>query len=81
MSQTPYACHNRAPFKDTLVVQDGWYMRDGADTRAPRMKTIQFKNERSCIYTTSDLGKVDPRCNGCSWASGLLQAAGEAVPS
>lgn len=79
---TPYGCHNRAPFEDTLVVQDGRsMMRDGfgQPCPVPVFKDIPFRGRRECVYTTSDLGKVDARCNGCRWAAGLLQAPAPAA--
>lgn len=70
MSQMPYGCHNRAPFKQTLVVQDGYHdMRDGHGNpcRVPKYKDIAFRNSEECSYTSTDLGQADPRCVGCSW--------------
>lgn len=75
MSHAKYGCHNRAPFAEKLQVQSGWAPTWGSVSRTPLMKEIPFRNERACVYTTSDLGKVDPKCNGCRWAGGLLQAA------
>lgn len=63
----PYACHNRKPFNDTLIVQDGWtgQVSDGEHTRRPRMVTIPFVMARECVYAQSDLGKADTRCGDC----------------
>lgn len=66
MTQPVYGCHNREPYKPSLVVQDGWFHRPGADTRLPRMVVIPFRNRPDCVYTTSDLGRTDPRCSGCA---------------
>lgn len=57
-----YLCFNRPPFKETLIVQDGWFM-DGV-TRTPRMKSIPFRMARDCRYQADDLYN-DPQCVGC----------------
>lgn len=59
-----YGCHNRKLGTYT-VVQNGWFM-DGV-TRAPKMEAIPFRSSRECVYSTSDLGRADPSCRGCSW--------------
>lgn len=67
---SPYGCHNRAPFRDTLVVQDGWLeINDGFGnpTRCAQWKRIPFRNRPDCGYTVSKLGQQDPRCEGCKW--------------
>lgn len=62
------ACHNRAPFLGEMVVQDGWYHREGADTRLPRMVTIPFRMRSDCVYSTDPLvGSKDLGCVGCRW--------------
>lgn len=58
----PYQCHNRAPFKRTLTVQDG-YKPDG--TR--NMIEVPFRMSPICEYTATDLGGVDSRCQGCKY--------------
>lgn len=70
MTQANYGCHNRAPFKATLQVQDGWagvVLGDGTPSRAPAMKTVPFRNVPDCQYKDTDLGKADARCVGCCW--------------
>lgn len=57
-----YGCHNRAEFKPHIA-QAGWYM-DG-HTRTPRMVSIPQTMARACQYTRSDLGRIDPLCDGC----------------
>jgi hypothetical protein len=60
------ACHNRAPFLDTLRVQDGY--AESGPTRFPAMKEIPFRNSRECVYSTDPLiGSKDPGCTGCIW--------------
>lgn len=63
----PYACHNRKPFNDTLVVQDGWtgQVSSAPHTRRPHMVTIPFVMARECMYARTALGVADTRCAGC----------------
>ena len=56
MSESKYGCHNRAPFKDVNPV-----MGSGAIVNIPNRMT------RECQYRHTDLGKVDVKCEGCSW--------------
>lgn len=60
-----YGCHNRAPYLTSMPMQSGWYM-DGY-TRTPRMVSMPFRMSMDCEYTLTDLGKVDPKCEGCKW--------------
>jgi hypothetical protein len=60
-----YGCHNRAPYMRTIAAQDGWYM-DG-HTRTPRMVPMPFRMSQTCNYTTTELGRADTRCTGCTW--------------
>jgi hypothetical protein len=57
---TSYACHNRPPFKRTLLAQDG-YKPDG--TR--NMVEVPFRMSPLCEFTTTELGQVDERCGDC----------------
>jgi hypothetical protein len=66
-----YACHNRAPFKRTLTVQDG-YKPDG--TR--HMIEVPFTMSPHCEYTTTELGRFDSRCVGCKHKAQSLQLEG-----
>jgi hypothetical protein len=65
---TPYGCFDRKPFRPVHAQQDGWrttnFTRDGA-TREPVLVAVPFRNRPDCVYTTSNLGAVDPRCAGC----------------
>lgn len=65
MSQPPYACHNREPFRTAALVQDGWWERPEGQVRTPNMTIIPFRNSQDCNYTHTDLGRADPRCAGC----------------
>ena len=60
MSQ--YGCHNRAPFRESMPVQAGWYT-DGY-TRTPRMQPSPFRMSRNCEYSKD---KDDVQCDGCKW--------------
>ena len=59
-----YGCHNRAPLKQSAVVANGWY-QDGM-TRTPRMISIPDPMTKTCNYTTTQLGKADAKCVGCT---------------
>lgn len=61
-----YGCHNRAPFKETLKVQDG-YFPSQADYRVHKLVEIKDPMTKTCNYTLTDLGKTDSKCNGCNW--------------
>jgi hypothetical protein len=63
MSQ--YGCFNRAPFRESMPVQAGWYC-DG-HTRTPRMQPSPFRMARECQFTLTELGQTDPKCDGCKW--------------
>lgn len=58
-----YACKDRPPFRQTLAVQDGWYVND-CFTRTPRMILIPFRMAHDCQYQRDDKYK-DPQCAGC----------------
>ena len=58
-----YRCFNHRPFRDTMMVQDGYYMT--GDTRIPKMVKVPFRMSRECEYSKTDLGKADARCVGC----------------
>lgn len=68
-----YGCHNRAPFRDTVVVQQGWKSwraADGPIERESVLVEIPFRMSRVCEFTKSALGQADKRCTGCSWRQG-----------
>lgn len=63
-------CHNRAPFKESMRVQDGL-----TDLRLPyaqvqRFVEKPFRMATDCQYTKTDLGKADKGCDGCKWRDG-----------
>lgn len=62
-------CHNRAPFRSSAVMQDGWidFIIDGNGTRSPRLVTVPFLMSAGCSYTHTDLGRADAGCHGCRW--------------
>jgi hypothetical protein len=67
MTQRLNACHNRASFRETLRIQDGW--QESGPSRVPVMKTIPFRMSPDCQYTRDPmgLGSKDPGCTGCRW--------------
>ncbi len=63
-----YGCHNREPFRETVMVQDGWTQsKPEASSRLPRMVATPFRMSQLCEYRHTDLGKADARCVGCKW--------------
>lgn len=57
-----YQCKNRAPYVETIKVQDGWL-----NNWARRMVDMEFRMDPNCVYSSSDLGQKDPQCHGCKW--------------
>jgi hypothetical protein len=57
-----YGCFNRAPFRPTVRVQQG-YTQDGRR----KMELIPFVNSMDCQYRLSELSKQDSGCDGCKW--------------
>lgn len=51
-----YTCHNRAPFKQIMRVND----KKG-------QLCIPFRMAKECQYTLTELGKADKECEGCKW--------------
>ena len=58
-------CHNRKPFKEFVLVADGFLM-DGR-THAPQIVASPFRMARNCQYTKTTLGQADKGCTGCKW--------------
>jgi hypothetical protein len=52
MSQNNYGCYNRKPFH-------AYYHATGSDKQIPHVLTTE------CQYRKTELGKTDPKCNGC----------------
>lgn len=57
-------CHNRKPFKESVPVQDGYFI---GVTLTPRMVAAPFRLTRDCQYTKTALGQADKGCTGCQW--------------
>lgn len=65
-------CYDRPPFKNKVMVQDGWYdMTDHYNneaksfrvTRMPKMVVIDNPNSKDCQFT---MERPDfPACGGC----------------
>lgn len=72
MSDTKPACFNRPPFKDTAIVQDGWYWQIlpfVGKTRIPHMTEIPDPMSKGC-QQHSPLGEATLHgwdCDGCRW--------------
>lgn len=67
---TVYGCHNRAPLRDTAVVNDGpvdVMLMCGRNVRATLIKFIPDNMTKDCQYRHTDLGKADQKCEGCKW--------------
>ncbi len=65
--RTLNACHNREPFKDTTIVQQGWvdgFGIGGTPTRLPALTAIPVPMTKECQYS---IRTPDPKCAGCRW--------------
>lgn len=62
-----HGCYNRKPFKETLMVQDGW-----AGGVIRNMKTIPFRMSMKCEY---DNKATDAGCEGCCWQKDVKDRA------
>lgn len=60
----PYACNNRKPFRDHVVLQAPT-VEDGKVVATTI--SFPFRMRQDCSYTTTELGQADERCVGCSW--------------
>ncbi len=69
MQDKKHGCHNRAPYKSEVIVQDGWAYAQHEDvmSRIPVMKAIPFTMTTDCNYTHTELGRTDKCCAGCKW--------------
>lgn len=56
-------CHNRKPFKDSTLVQDGY--EEVGDTLVPKYRRIPFVMSHNCHYSNTVQGRADARCDGC----------------
>ena len=54
-----YGCFDRAPLKSRVEVQSGW------EQGGRRMIVIPDPLTKHCNYSLTELGKVDPLCDGC----------------
>lgn len=59
-------CYNREPYKETVIVQDGWWLK-GQNEKTGRLIKIPFHMTTDCQYTLSELGQKDVKCVGCKW--------------
>ena len=74
MNAPTYGCHNRKPFKESMVVQDGWVdmpckINGNWHDYVDAMRSLQrspFRMAQTCQFTLTELGRIDPRCDGCT---------------
>ncbi|WP_114968310.1 hypothetical protein [Rhodoferax ferrireducens] len=57
-------CHNRAPFVEKRIVQDG---RCDTSLGVKIAVIDNFSYGKPCEYQHSPLGLVDKGCTGCTW--------------
>jgi len=62
-----YGCHDRADYLPTYPAQDGWIRT--ADSAVAKIVDIEFNGSKACNYKLTELGKIDPLCDGCIWKS------------
>lgn len=63
-----YVCHNRKPFRATVLVQNGWAYpvgNSGSPTREALMVELPDPMTKDCQHTLG--APNDPRCAGCKW--------------
>jgi hypothetical protein len=60
------ACYNHPPFKEKLVVQNGYYEREerGAPVRIPKYEYVDHVMTKSCQWSILN---NSPACKGCKW--------------
>lgn len=61
-----HGCHNRDPFEDYYLAQDGYHViggniQDGLQM-VPKFKKVKHRMSTDCRY---DNQKGDPQCAGC----------------
>lgn len=61
-----YGCRNREPFAENRICPDLWVMDDGL-TEVPKKTVVPFRMEKTCQYSSSELGEFDCGCDGCVW--------------
>lgn len=59
---TLYGCHDREPFEEIALVQNGW----SSDGRR-QLVEIPAAGSKDCQYAKGYLGQTDPSCSGCRW--------------
>jgi hypothetical protein len=66
-------CFDHAPYKNRVMVQDGWTDEPLSPTtltrtRMPVIKAIPNPNTKDCQYSLTTL---DEKCEGCKWKQEL----------
>lgn len=59
-----YGCHDREPFKPAQVLHG-----HDSQTGRPIRVLVPFRNSPDCNFTFTELGRVDPKCDGCKHKS------------
>ena len=63
-----YGCFNRAPFTKTVPLKSHYNISvEGHHVVCDAVELIPFVFTKTCVYTTSELGKSDIGCLGCNW--------------
>lgn len=77
-------CHNRPPFKDTVIAQDGWVYEivrllggGEAQTRSPIVKEVPDPMSKECqqhgASGEATLHPEDWDCAGCVWKPEVMK--------
>ena len=59
-----YGCFSHAPYLPHVLLAGDYHLEDGILTRD--VIKIPFRMAMSCQYRLTDLGRDDPKCEGCS---------------
>jgi hypothetical protein len=60
-----YGCHDRDDYMEAYLAMDG--LTDIMPRRSVINRVrVQFTGKMSCQYRLTDLGKIDPKCEGCA---------------
>lgn len=57
-------CFNRAPFRASYPVQDGWFYDESGMTRQPKIVMQPHVLSKDCRYSVDT---KDAACQGCEW--------------
>lgn len=60
-----YGCYDRADFLDAYPAMDG-VAEIATGLVAIKQVSVPFAGSRSCQYRLTELGRHDPKCEGCA---------------